>query len=132
MTIINCTPHAISIIVDGKTTTFEPSGIIPRVETIETDVESIFVCPENCQKGLYGQCGQESEHSCKRVSLPCVTQQKGEVVGLPDADEGTLLIVSGMVFAASDRKDLLAPDTGKTAIRNEKGHIVAVTRFLRK
>ncbi len=56
----------------------------------------------------------------------------GGVEGLPEQQDGTFLIVSGMVFAASDRPDLIAPDTGKTAIRNEKGHIAAVTRFIRK
>lgn len=106
MTIINCTPHAISIIVDGKTTTFEPSGIIPRVGTIEKEADSI-------------------------LGFPCVKQETGEVIGLPEED-GKFLIVSGMVFTASDRTNLLAPDTGKTAIRDEKGQIVAVTRFLRK
>lgn len=132
--IINCTPHAITI----GTTTFEPSGAIPRVST-------------------------KQEKAPEIAGFPCVTSTTGKIEGLPEMDifdiaptfcdccggNGcpecanindldrigeiqTYLIVSGMVFSASDRKDLIAPDTGKTAIRDEKGHIVAVTRFLRK
>ena len=107
MEIINCTPHAISIIVDSKTTTFEVSGIIPRVSTEQVEAPEID-------------------------GFPCVTSTTGDVEGLPKQQPDTFYIVSGMVFAASNRTDLIAPDTGKTAIRNEKGHIVAVTRFLRK
>ena len=101
--ITNCTPHEI---VCGEET-FKPSGIIPRLETLEKEAPSIG-------------------------GFPCVTQTMGQVQGLPEPTDGTFLIVSGMVFAASDRGDLIAPDTGKTAVRNDKGHIVAVTRFLRK
>ena len=101
--IINCTPHG--IIICG--TTFQPSGIIPRVETVEIE-------------------------SCSINGFDCIEQKTGEVIGLPEPEIDTFLIVSGMVFQASDRTDLLAPDTGKTAIRNDQGQIIAVTRFLRK
>lgn len=107
----NCTPHDIEVRVDNcgitEVTIFQRSEIIPRVETIETVSEEI-------------------------EGFPTVRQTLSEVSGLPPFQYGTFLIVSGMVFNASDRADLIAPDTGKTAIRNEKGQIVAVTRFLRK
>jgi len=105
--IINCTPHAINFNFNGNNTTFEPSGIIPRVSTIEVEAQEI-------------------------AGFPCVTNIIGNVEGMPEKKPGTFLIVSGMVFGASNRPDLIAPDTGKTAVRNDKGHIIAVTRFLRK
>ena len=101
--IINCTPHPIKT----QNTTFKTSGIIPRLVSFQEDAQSI-------------------------EGFSCKTQSFGEVEGLPAPKENTFLIVSGMVFSASDRLDLIAPDTGKTAIRNEKGHIISVTQFLRK
>ncbi len=59
-------------------------------------------------------------------------QQFGDVTGLPEPSADVLLIVSGMVCAASDRTDLVAPATGHPeTIRNEKGHIVSVPGFVR-
>lgn len=55
----------------------------------------------------------------------------GELQGVPAAAENTLYIVSAMVLAATDRKDLVAPATGHpNTIRNEKGHIVSVPGFV--
>lgn len=109
--IMNCTPHEIVYHEehDGfvEVTSFPPSGIVPRVETIEYEAE-----PVN--------------------GFKCVTQSSFQVSGLPEYQEDTFLIVSAIAFAASDRKDIIAPDTGKCAKRNDKGQIVAVTRFIRK
>ena len=42
-----------------------------------------------------------------------------------------MFIVSGMVLSAvRNRQDVFAPDTGPTATRNEKGHIVGVARLI--
>jgi len=65
-----------------------------------------------------------------------VTEQVfGAVEGLPDPQDGTLYIVSGLVLTAmagSDRKDLVAPASGHPeVIRNDKGHIVSVPGFIR-
>ena len=127
MTIINCTPHPVTYRDGDREVTWEPSGIVPRVATIEEPTDSI-----------------ESDG----ISLSCVTQSTGQVEGLPtacscgsDLDEwGYCLrcstrhihIVSAMVFNAADRTDLIAPDTGKGAIRDDNGRIVAVSRFLRR
>ena len=57
----------------------------------------------------------------------------GAVEGLPEQQDGTLLIVSAMVLSASDRDDLVAPATGHPdTIRNDKGHIVSVPGFVSK
>jgi len=109
MNFINCTPHRIVLQTISKQINFEASGIIPRVETNYSEVEVI-------------------------EDIPFVSVKKGKVVGLPDCKDNTVYIVSGLVFdtVSSFRIDVIAPDTGETAIRNEKGQIVAVTRFLRK
>ncbi|MEM4723399.1 MAG: hypothetical protein QXP01_00130 [Candidatus Hadarchaeum sp.] len=56
----------------------------------------------------------------------------GEPAALPDEQPGTLYIVPASVLltVGAARSDLIAPDTGPTAIRNDKGRIVAITRFI--
>lgn len=57
-------------------------------------------------------------------------QTFGEVEGLPEPEEGVLLIVSSIVKAASNRKDLVVPATGhKDCKRSEKGFIISVPGF---
>ncbi len=141
MTVINCTPHPIVVrtkkvandeagclVWEPVELTFPPSGTVPRVRTIESSASSV-------------------------EGIPCVTQRAEEIEGLPEEDcdkrcaddagnldpfcdgncEGQVfLIVSQMVFAASDRKDLICPNTDRGAIRDGQGRIVATTRFVRK
>ena len=63
------------------------------------------------------------------------SQVFGAVTGLPETEEGVLLIVSAMVLSAAQaqgRVDVVAPATGHPAcIRNEQGHIVSVPGFVR-
>ena len=60
-------------------------------------------------------------------------QQFGEIEGLPAPSEGVFYIVSALVFAATDRQDVIAPATGHPDCqRNEKGHILSVPCFLKK
>lgn len=104
MNIINCTPHPIIWVKeDGEKVVFEVSGIIPRVSSdiVATD-DPMFV-----------------------------RQVLGEVEGLPEPKENTMYIVSALVFGATDRQDVIAPNTIK-AIRDEKGFIIGVPNFIRK
>jgi hypothetical protein len=104
----NLTPHSVKVKrPNGEEVIFPPEGIVPRVETIETPSESV-------------------------EGIPTVTRKMGQMVGLPDPCEGVFYLVSSLVFEASERTDLLAPDTGKTCVRDEKGNIVAVTRLIRR
>ena len=103
----NLTPHPIVVRSEGIEKVFPPSGVIPRVGTIETPADPI-------------------------EGIPTVTQAMGTVEELPDAIPGVFLLVSAMVFNATDRRDVIAPDTGKGAIRDGQGRILAVTRFIRK
>ena len=109
MKFINLTPHPITI--DGLGT-IEPSGTIARVATLRTVIGAV--------EGV-------------RVTA----QNMGQVTGLPDSEFNVAYIVSGMVLDAIKRhvmpggesragKDVYAPDTGADAVRDERGHIVAV------
>lgn len=101
---VNLTPHAINILVDGNVVTIEPSGEVARVESIEKVTGEIN-------------------------GITVVSREFGDVHGLPE--EGTPCIVSAMVLGAvPGRKGVYAPDSGPTAVRNEKGHIVHVTRLV--
>ena len=107
--VINLTPHR--VVVQSTTHPedgwiFEPSGILPRLETVEVEAEDTW-------------------------GIPTVSRKLGAVQNLPDPVQGVKLIVSSMILSACpDRNDLVAPDTGETAIRNN-GRIEAVTRFVR-
>ena len=107
MQILNCTPHAIVLRApDGTDTTVPPSGDIARVTMTEADVHAV-------------------------AGMPVIRREPGEVTGLPPAQAGTIVLVSAMVLAAvTGRDDVYAPDTGATAVRDERGHIVAVTRLV--
>jgi len=83
-------------------TTYPPSGQVARVSSSFSDIVDGF---------------------CR--------QQFGSVEGLPSPQADTMYIVSGFVFAATDRADVIAPATGHPdVVRNERGHIVSVPAFL--
>ncbi|HRV02241.1 MAG TPA: hypothetical protein P5539_11170 [Mesotoga sp.] len=98
-------PHALNISVGGETITVEPSGDVARVSVKQEVVGEID-------------------------GIPVVKNVYGEVTGLPEPTEDTIYIVSGLVLSRTKRKDVFAPDTGATAIRNDKGQIEAVTRLV--
>lgn len=107
MNLLNLTPHAISIIANGETVTIQPSGIVARVA-----VEAV-------------QVGEVA-------GVPVMANKYGKVEGLPE-DKTQPILVSSMVLGllGVDYQNIaFAPDTGKTAIRNEQGHIVAVTQLV--
>lgn len=102
---INLTPHAIN--VNGVI--YEPSGTVARVEMEET-----FVCTLG-----------DGTH--------VISRKAGKVIGLPDYE--TPILVSSLVLdVLEDEWSMVAfaPDTGSTAIRDEKGHITMVTRLVTK
>jgi len=99
-------PHALNISVGGETITVEPSGDVARVSVKQEVVGEID-------------------------GIPVVKNVYGEVTGLPEPTEDTIYIVSGLVLSrVKGRKDVFAPDTGATAIRNTEGQIEAVTRLV--
>ncbi len=117
MTILNCTPHTVTIINPETCTyvaksrsyipngsaeiikTFEPSGIIPRCATKETRMADID-------------------------GIRCIGIEFGAIENLPEKKLGTFLIVSAIVAAAGrklGRDDLLVPSE---MVRDEKGNII--------
>ena len=88
---LNLTPHAITVRGIGN---LAPSGVIPRVSSKRIEIQN-------------------------SSGVRMVKNEFGAVEGLPDAVDGTILIVSGMVLAAlnGSRPDVFAPDTGPDAVR---------------
>ena len=105
MEFINLTPHPITIEGVG---TLPPSGVIARCSTLRTPAPEVG-------------------------GIRVTTQDLGDVTGIPSPEEGKGYIVSGMVLQALNRArgDVFAPDTGADAVRDEKGHIVAVRGLVR-
>jgi len=107
---LNLTPHAITLRTPAGDTTFQPSGSVARVATIATHTGAIV------------------------AGVPVVRNTYGPVTGLVRDAQGVPLpcIVSGMVLAAlpSGTLNVYAPATGATAIRDERGQVVAVTELV--
>jgi hypothetical protein len=103
--VINLTPHAITLHAPQGKLTLPPSGTVARVITIETAVG-------------------------KMLGVSVIVRQMSEAQGLPEP--GIPCIVSAMVASAvPGRPGVFAPDTGPTAIRDERGQVVAVTRLVK-
>ena len=104
---INLTPHAIVVRNGNEETTFPASGNVARVNVTMVNDGNI-------------------------AGFPVSRQVFGEVEGIPSPINGTVYIVSALVLGRIvGRNDCIAPDTGKGAIRNDKGQIIAVTGFVR-
>lgn len=115
--IINLTPHPITLrAADGAETTITSSGVA-RVASTPGQVNNVDGVPVP-------------------VASPTTF---GEIAGIPaEETAGMFYVVSGMVGAAlraggSSRTDVLCPGTGPAdgAVRNDAGHIIAVTRLVR-
>ncbi len=109
MKIVNCTPHAI-VVRDAveQDRIFPPSGILVR-------------------------CAVRSVPCATVDGVPVVRSEMGDLEGLPEPEQGTVYIVStpaAQKAAALGRPDVLSPDTGPTAIR-ENGQVKAVRGFQR-
>ena len=63
--------------------------------------------------------------------LPCSKVTYGAIEGLPVACDDTVYIVSALTLQAlgGERKDVVAPKTDATAVRDEGGRILGVTGF---
>lgn len=103
MRVINLTPHEIVLRTQDCEKVFEPSGQVARVETRQSQILS-------------------------RPDFPMMLTETMGVSGLPEPENNTIFIASSIVAQAAQRSDVVSPDTGATAIR-ENGQIVAVTRF---
>jgi len=107
----NLTPHNLVLRdSEGVDQVIEPSGTVARVsQTPGQNIDTINGIP------VY--------------SAPV----NGAVEGLPEPQEDIIYLVSGLVLTSCQgRADVFGPGTGPKdeAIRNEKGHTVAVTRLI--
>jgi hypothetical protein len=110
MNFINLTPHALTLRApNGEDTIVAPSGTVARVSTTPG-----------------AQVGELN-------GIPLFSNTTfGAVEGLPAPAADTIYIVSGLVGGrVSGRDDVVVPGTGPQdgAVRNDKGHIIAVTRL---
>lgn len=110
----NLTPHPVTIRTADGDITLPPSGTVARVATAETDAGTITIGDGTSQ-------------------VPVVQRAMGEIIGLPEED--LPCIVSSLVLEAVRvqqpwRRAIYAPDTGPTAIRDQNGQVLAVTRLV--
>lgn len=136
--LINLTPHVIRVATKSKRElAFWPDGRVARIKMTTkhwdwVTTPGVLVCP-TCTGAV--QCnlctgGPRSENPDNFI-VEIHTALYGGIEDLPEPQEGTTYIVSKMVADMSTRQDIVYPDTGSSAIRDEQGRIVSVRRFLR-
>jgi len=107
---VNLTPHPVMVYRGGeKIMEIPPSGTIARIETVEVPAGEL-------------------------AGVPVIEMRYGKISGLPpEPREDTAYIVSSLLLNAlpAPRKDVVAPDTVKGAVRDEQGRIIGTTRFVR-
>jgi len=109
----NLTPHPIVLEpLEGRRITIPPSGMVARVSVDDVFVDALTL---------------------DDVTVPVYARRYGKVVGLPTDDEPC--IVSSLVLEAVRtqqpwRRNVYAPDTGSTAIRDTDGRLVAVRNLI--
>lgn len=107
---VNCTPHAITLILNNHTQTLEPSGSVPRVSALSTTLPSIEL--EN--DGIF---------------IPITKSVLGELTGLPPIAPNTFYITSLLVAQKAKelgRSDVLSPNV----VRDDKGNIIGCNGFV--
>lgn len=99
MNIINCTPHAVTVV--------DAEGKILRI--IESNGSPIRLASSTVPAGEFD-------------GVPLTRTEFGEPVNLPDPQEGTVYIVSQLVKnAIPGRSDLVVP---AEVLRDDKGQII--------
>lgn len=105
MQILNYMPHTLNIeLPDGERIAIESSGVA------RCTVKNVQVGEVN--------------------GIPVVSAEYGEIVGLPEPAEDTVYVVSMLVAQRSGRSDVVGPDSGSSAIR-ENGQVIAVRNLTR-
>ena len=107
MKLINCTPHAVTVVLESGTLEIEPSGIIPRCTQTSEQIGTVDI---------------------EGKTIPVIKTVFGEVFDLPEKQDDTFLIVSMLVASAAQRDDLLIP---ADIIRDDKGRIIGCKSLAR-
>jgi hypothetical protein len=74
------------------------------------------------------------QHSFECGEFHSLERSMGDIVGLPSQEDGVFYVVSSMVLDAAKaqgRRDCFAPDSGASAIKNEKVHVQHVIQLIR-
>jgi len=101
----NMTPHVVAFLVGDTFIKIAPSGEIVRVN-------------------------QRCEPIGDVLGIPVSLCSDGEIRGLPEPEEGVVVIVSSVVAKAAKREDVMSPDTSdEGAIRDGQGNIIGVRRL---
>ena len=100
MTIVNLTPHSLTLHGESGSITVAPSGNTARLAV---------------SRVLVGTLALEG------ITLTIVRPTMGEITGLPDPVEGTVYVVSAMVAEKAKRADVLAPGE---LVRDSAGNVV--------
>ena len=99
-TIINLTPHPLSLVGEGGTLQVPASGQIARLAVERTALDPVTI---------------------DGVTLLVSRPKLGEMTGLPPAEEGVILIVSALVAEAANREDIFSPGE---LIRSPEGAVI--------
>ena len=103
MRIRNLTPHPVTLILEGGETVELPSEGAVRVKMEQEKIDEI---------------------SLPQGSLPILRERPTVVEGLPEPEEGVLLLVSRVAAAAiSNREDIVVP---AEYVREDSGLIVGI------
>lgn len=102
--ILNYMPHTLNIVTDGEQIAIESSGV--------------------------ARCAVKNVVTGDVDGVPVVSAEYGEITGLPEPVDGVVYVVSMLVAQRAGRPDVLSPDSGPTAIR-ENGQVVAVRNLVR-
>lgn len=108
---VNLTPHPVTIRKpDGSEITIAPSGVVARVNSSEEVLQALD-------------------------GIPVIQRKWGDIQFGGSIEPDKIYIVSSLVLSALQNgsplaHSMVAPDTGETALRDEKGQIRAVTRLV--
>jgi len=104
MEFVNLTPHSITV------------RMVMKAEVIIS------------ASGSLARCTVTSTKVGELDGVPVFQQTFGDPIGIPSPIEGTIYITSTVVAQAAKRRDVVSPDTGPTAIRQD-GQVIAVRGF---
>lgn len=117
MKIINLTHNDVAIQTAAGRVIIPASGTVAQFINKEKEVGTVYV----------------STYDGQWVGVPVALRIREGVAGLPPKQvRDTIHIVPEVLLEAigHNRPDIVAPDTGATAIRDDRGRIIAVTRFV--
>lgn len=108
MIFVNLTPHEINLDIDGAKFGISPTQ--PSARVSQTNISAYPVWEDT-----FG------------FSVPVSHPVYGEIENLPEPVKNKIYIVSAMVAQlVPHRPDVFSPDSGPTAIRNDKGQIQGI------